>query len=400
MNSQTNQANPNNKPGYRRARKIAIVGGGMIAQVHWRAAILAGAAVAGVLGRTPEDSAAMAAKWGCETAFGSIEELVSRQDIEVVHICTPNVTHAAYAAAALEAGKSVICEKPLATTVVDASRLADLARKCLAHGQVAAVPFVYRYYPVVREIRARLQAGDLGEVLSIHGSYLQDWMLSKTAGWRVDPLIGGQSRAFADIGSHWFDLVEWVIGQRVESLVAQTSIAVAERKWEPGPSFGADRVNAVGDDGNLGEAFPVTTEDTAMVLAHLGSGAVAAATISQVSAGRKNRLWFEIDASRCSAVFNQEHPETVWFGGTTSSEVFTRSPIAGAPEQRRLSQLPAGHPQGFAQCFEAFVADVYSACDGINAEGLPTFEDGLRAAQITNAVLSSEKSHQWQEVSQ
>lgn len=371
-----------------RARRVAIIGGGMIAQVHRRAAVLAGADLVAVLGRNRQESAVIAGRWGVEHACGDLDELLGL-GVDVVHVCTPNATHPGYALAVLAAGSSVICEKPIATDTATAARMAAAARDARAAGRVAAVPFVYRYHPVVREIRARRLAGRLGETFAIHGSYLQDWMLPPDVGnWRVDPDFGGRSRAFADIGAHWFDLVEWVSGERLATVAAQTTIAVPERA-AAGRTFGP-----AGD----GPRVPVTTEDIAMVMARTAAGVPVSATISQVSAGRKNRLWFELDGSDHSAVFDQENPESVWFGGLAASELFVRGADVGSPEQRRLNQLPQGHPQGYAQCFEAFVADAYLASQGVDVDGLPTFEDGLRAARITDAVMESAATDRWVEV--
>ena len=371
-------------------RRVAIIGGGMIAQVHRRAALLAGAEIVGVLGSSAEESAAIAARWGVRHACRSLGELLDL-DADVVHVCTPNATHPDYALAVLEAGSSVICEKPIATDPATAERMAAAARAARAEGRVAAVPFVYRFHPTVREIRARRLAGELGELFAIHGSYLQDWMLPADVGnWRVDPASGGRSRAFADIGAHWVDLVEWVSGEHLASVSAQTSIAVPERA-RIGATFG-------GSGSGEGPRVAVTTEDVAMLIGRTASGVPVSTTVSQVAAGRKNRLWFELDGASGSAVFNQEQPESVWFGGLGSSEIFVRGGDVGSPEQRRLNQLPQGHPQGYAQCFEAFVADAYLASRGVDVDGLPTFEDGLRAVRVTEAVLDSAEKERWVEV--
>ncbi|WP_240796550.1 Gfo/Idh/MocA family oxidoreductase [Streptomyces sp. RFCAC02] len=369
--------------------RVAILGLGMIGEVHRRAALLAGAEVTGVLGRDPGRTRATADAWGVPTVYRSVEE-VAAGDADIVHVCTPNATHAPYALALLAAGgKHVVCEKPLGTTVAEAEAMAEAAR---GTGVVTAVPFVYRYHPVVREIRARRLAGDLGTPYALHGSYLQDWLLSPGAtSWRVDPAAGGASRAFADIGSHWFDLVEWVSGERVASLVADTRIAVPERPAGSVASFSGD---APADAGRVA----VTTEDMALVMGRTANGVPVSATISQVAAGRKNRLWFELDGSGGSAVFDQENPESAWFGTATGAEIFLRDPGAGAAEQRRLATLPPGHAQGYAQCFESFVADTYAVVRGEEREGLPTFEDGLRAARLTEAVLRSAVERNWTEV--
>ncbi|WP_208025760.1 Gfo/Idh/MocA family protein [Amycolatopsis acidicola] len=345
--------------------RAAILGTGMIGEVHRRAALLAGAEVVGAMASTPERSVEVAARWG--TAPVSLEDLAVLAP-DVVHVCSPNGVHAEHVEAAVAAGAHVICEKPLAVGVDAAEWLARLAE-----GRVATVPFVYRFHPLVREIRARVVAGEFGRWQLLHGSYLQDWLLSPSAtSWRVDSAAGGPSRAFADIGSHWCDLMEFVTGERIESVTAATAITVPERA-----------------------GGKVDTEDAATVVFRTVSGVLGSVTVSQVAAGRKNRLWFEFDGASRSAVFDQENPETVWLGSEASAEILARDPGRGSGEQRRLSSLPPGHVQGYAQCFENFVADTYAVIGGEHRDGLPTFADGVRSARIVDAVIESARSGQW-----
>jgi predicted dehydrogenase len=369
-------------------RGVAILGAGMIGEVHRRAAILAGADVVGVLASKPERSRAVAEKWGT-APYSSLDEVLGDDRVDVVHICTPNATHASFAEAALRAGKHVVCEKPLGIALDEAERLATAAAET---GLVATVPFVYRYHPIVRELRDRRIAGEFGALNLLHGSYLQDWMLDPDASsWRVDPELGGASRAFADIGSHWCDLVQWVSGEDFADVLAQLSIAVPTRPAGSARSF-------AGPARDGGERAEVRTEDSAVLLLRTAAGVLGSATISQVAAGRKNRLWFELDGSLGSAAFDQENPETAWLGGTEVNRTLVRDIGSGSPEQQRLSVLPAGHAQGYAQCFEAFVADTYAAIDGGDPVGLPTFSDGLRSARIVDAVLRSARNGSWTKV--
>ncbi|MEU5848415.1 Gfo/Idh/MocA family protein [Saccharopolyspora shandongensis] len=369
-------------------RGVAILGAGMIGDVHRRAAILAGAEVVGVLASSPQRSQQVAAGWGV-AAYQDLAEVLADDRVDVVHVCTPNATHAPFAEAALRAGKHVICEKPLGISTAEAERMTAAAAES---GLVAAVPFVYRYHPVVREIRARRQAGEFGAWNLLHGSYLQDWMLSPDASsWRVDPELGGPSRAFADIGSHWCDLVQWISGETFTDVLAELSIVVPARPAAAGPTF-------AGPTEVTGDRVEVSTEDSAALLLRTAAGVLGSATISQVAAGRKNRLWFELDGALGSAVFDQEEPERIWLGGADGNRILVRDPEHGSPEQRRLSKLPAGHAQGYAQCFEAFVADTYAAIDGGSPEGLPTFEDGLRSARLVDAVLRSARNRSWTKV--
>jgi len=365
---------------------IAIVGTGMIGAVHRRAALLAGADIRGVAASSAQRARDVAQAWGVPRAYRDIEEVVADPQVQVVHVCTPNHLHRPMAQAALEAGKHVVCEKPLATTLEDARALAALAS---ANALVATVPFVYRYHPVVREARARIAHGDLGPLHLIHGSYLQDWLLDPASNnWRVDPALGGASRVFADIGSHWCDLVEWVSGERFAEVSAAFDTVIAERSTDTGQSF---TTAAAG-----GAMQAVTSEDVAAAMFRTGAGTLASLTVSQVSAGRHNRLWFEIDGARASVAFNQEDAERLWIGQPDQREdVFVRGPGAGSAEQRRLSLLPAGHAQGYGHCFEAFVADTYRAIEGERPDGLPTFEDGVRSALIVDRVITSARTRAW-----
>lgn len=369
--------------------RVAILGAGMIGQVHRRASLLAGAEVVGVLTGTPDGTREVAKQWAVRP-FGSIDDVVNA-DVDVVHICTPNKSHVPFAVAAMESGKHVICEKPLGLTVDEAQRAVEVAA---ATGKINAMPFAYRFHPMVREMRQRVSHGSFGPVNLIHGSYLQDWMLSPTAtSWRVDPSLGGASRAFGDIGSHWCDLAEWVTGDRIDTLTATTSIAVPARPSATAASFSTPHDSRA-------PLLDVVTEDIAMILFRTRKGVSGSATISQVAAGRKNRLWLEVDGASSSAVFDQENPEHLWIGTEAGATILNRDPNFGSAEQRRLSDLPAGHSQGYAQCFEHFVADAYAAIQakerGTEApSGLPTFLDGLRAAQISKAMLHSAKTGEW-----
>jgi predicted dehydrogenase len=285
----------------------------------------------------------------------------------------------------------VICEKPLATDASQAEALVELAA---AAEQQAAVPFVYRYYPTVREARERVRAGTSGPVRLIHGTYLQDWLLKPTDdNWRVEEHLGGASRAFADIGSHWCDLAEFVSGHRITRLCARTMTALPERiKTEAHAAF--QSVN-----GN-GTARPVGTEDAAIVQFETDRGAVGSTVISQISAGRKNRLWLEVDAGEEALAFNQEEPESLWLGRREAATLIKRDPEHLSAAAQRYAVLPPGHPQGYADCFDAFVAEVYDAvANGASADGLPVFADGLRAARLTDAVLLSSREDRWVDVS-
>src|SRR4051794_27676654 len=369
--------------------RVGIIGAGFIGAVHARSARLNGARVVGVAASTPQRAELGAARLGADRGFPSAEALVEAPDVDVVHVCAPNHLHASLALRALDAGKHVICEKPLATSAEEARELHDAAA---GSGRLGAVPFVYRYYATVREARARIDAGEAGAVQLVHGTYLQDWLLSpEDDNWRVDAALGGASRAFADIGSHWCALAEFVTGHRIARLSAQTRTAVAERRHDPTRA-------AFGGASDNGELRAVDTEDIALVQFETARGAVGSLVVSQVSAGRKNRLWLEVDGTEAAAAFDQEDPEVLWWGRRDAATLVRRDPAALSPAAARLAFLPPGHPQGYADCFDLFVADAYAGITGDAPDGLPGFADGLRAVRLTEAVLESARAERWVDV--
>lgn len=379
--------------------RVAIAGAGMVARLHLDAARRAGARVVGVCASTPERGKAAAERFGLERSFDSAEELVASDAADVVHICTPNASHFPLAELALRAGKHVICEKPLATAGDEADALVELARDS---GLIAAVPFVYRYHPMAAEARARVRGGFVGDVRLIHGHYLQDWLSEPSDNnWRVDPRQGGASRAFADIGSHWCDLVEWVSGHRISELIAEAQTVLPVR-------YGSGRVTFTAAGSSAGEDEPrgtaVTTEDAVQVLFRTDRGASGTLTVSQVSPGRKNRLWFEIDGAGASLAFDQENPESLFAGSRAGNARLLRDSTLLSPEAARLSVLPPGHSMGYADCFAGFVADVFAAIRAGSstvrdcAPAFPTFGDAARTVRLTEAVLRSARSRSWIEV--
>lgn len=349
--------------------RAGFIGGGFMARVHSRAARVAGADLSAIASSTPERAAAAAQILGVEHSFADAAALVGG-DSDVVHICTPNATHAPLASLAIAAGKHVICEKPLATTLADAR---DLQAAAAQHGVVAAVPFVYRYHPMVREARARIAAGEIGTLLTVDCGYLQDWMLlPDDDDWRATTADGGSSRAFADIGSHLCDLLEFVTGERIVRLTARTRRVYDERG-----------------------GHAVANEDVVAILAELESEAIGTLLISQMAAGRKNALTLELHGASSSVRFDQERPEELWIGGRDSNQQLFRDPSTAHPGVGRYSLVPSGHAQGYQDAFNAFVADAYAAIHGAEPDGLPTFADGVRAAQLTEAVLRAAEVERW-----
>lgn len=357
--------------------RAAIVGTGFIAGVHAHAVRAAGGEVVAVLGSSPARTADAVPSLGAHRGAGNLAELLAASDIDIVHVCTPNRVHTEMASAVLAAGKHVVCEKPLATSVADAQRLTDRAHEA---GLVASVPFVYRFYASVREARSRIVRDIGGPLWLLHGSYLQDWLSAADAtNWRMDPALGGASRAFGDIGVHWCDLMEFTTGHRIIRLAARMGAAFGQRRGGAGPA-------------------DVGTEDGAVVAFETDRGAMGSVVVSQVTPGRKNRLWFSFDGPDASYSFDQEIPENLWIGGREQNVVLMRGTELFGQPSSTYSRLPAGHPQGYQDAFNAYVEDVHAAVAGDVPDGLPTFADGLRAAVLTQAVVDAASSQTWVEV--
>jgi predicted dehydrogenase len=260
----------------------ALIGSGFMGSVHSRALRAAGIEMSGVLSSSSEKSKIAAQELGIQRAYKNLDELLEDEAVNLVHILTPNNTHAELISRALEAGKNIVCEKPLVTSSSEALSLTQTAAEL---GLVGAVPFVYRYHPMARQARYRVSKGDLGRILSIKGQYLQDWLLDQNeTNWRVSEQAGGPSRAFADIGIHLCDLVEFVSGQKIVRLVSSLNTAYPSRA------------------GN-----PVSTEDMVAVMAELEGGGLLSLMVSQVAAGHKNALSIELHGSSEALRFEQEN---------------------------------------------------------------------------------------------
>jgi predicted dehydrogenase len=362
--------------------KAAVVGTGFIGVVHVEALRRLGIEVVGIVGSSPERAAEKARTAGLPAPYPSFEAMLADPAVEVVHLTTPNRLHYEEAKAALAAGKHVVCEKPLA---MDSTETAELLRLAEQSGLVHAVNFNIRFYAQCQEAHERVRAGEIGDVRLISGSYLQDWLLLDTDwNWRLDPAEGGSLRAVGDIGSHWLDLVQFITGRRVEAVMADLTTFIPVRHQPTGPveTF---------SDGAGGETVETTmeTEDTAGILLRLSGGARAVLTVSQVSAGRKNRLSWEIDGSASALGWHSEAPEELWIGHR------------GRPNELLLNErgdYPPGHAEGFPDTFKQLYRAVYGAvaAGGSPAEpDYPTFADGHEEALIADAIARSHAEQRW-----
>jgi predicted dehydrogenase len=372
--------------------RAGVVGTGFIGVVHVEALRRLGVDVAGIVGSTPERARAKAATYPLPPVYPSYEALLADDSIDVVHLTTPNALHYEQVRAALGAGKHVVCEKPLGVDSGQTAELLDLARRS---GLVHATNFNIRFYPHCQQARAMVKDGAIGDVRLVTGSYLQDWLLYETDwNWRLDPARGGPLRAVADIGSHWVDLLSFVTGRRVAAVMADLTTFLPVRYEPAGPVE-----TFAGGDGPEGVAREVVTEDAAGVLLRFDDGARGAFTVSQVSAGRKNALSFEIDGSSTSLAWRSEMPEELWIGHRDRpNELLLRDPSLLAPRAAGATSHPGGHAEGFPDTFKELYRAVYRAIETGRPgteEDYPTFAAGHDEALIGEAIARSAREGTW-----
>lgn len=375
--------------------KTAISGAGFIGPAHIEALRrLPDVEVIGLLHFDKASSIEKAAQLGLAKGYGSFDELIGDPEVECVHICTPNNMHFDQAKKALLAGKHVVCEKPLAVSVPQAEELVALAKQT---GKVNAVHFNLRYYPLVRQMRIMRERGELGEVYSIIGSYLQDWLFYNTDyNWRLEPEISGDSRAIADIGSHLLDVLEYITGLRISAVMADFNTVHKTRKkpLKPVETY-AGKMLAPEDYADV----PINTEDFASVMLRFDNGHKGNVTVSQVSAGRKNRLSLEIAGAKQTFGWCSETPNELWLGRRdTANQVLMRDPSLMYPEARAIVSFPGGHNEGFPDTSKQMFKEVYAAIKAgapPASPAYPTFADGLRELVICERVLESNRQQAW-----
>lgn len=371
----------------------AVVGTGFIGVVHVEALRRLGVRVHGVVGSSRERAAARSLELGLPPAYESFEAMLDDPRVEVVHITSPNHLHHQQARAALQAGKHVVCEKPLAMTSQLSAELVQVAE---ASGRVHAVNFNFRFYPVLQHVRGLIEHDELGSVRLVTGHYLQDWLLLDTDwNWRLEPQLGGDLRAVADIGSHWMDLTTFLTGKRITSVMADLATFIKTRRQPTGSveTFATDRNEQT-------VTREIHTEDCATILLRYEGGTRGALTVSQVSPGRKNSLIFEIDGAESAAGWNSERPDELWIGHRgRPNEVILRDPAIMNARGRKTTYLPGGHAEGFADTFRALYAAVYAAvAAGGAGDGYPTFADGHDEMLVCEAVARSAREDRWIDV--
>jgi predicted dehydrogenase len=347
--------------------------------------------VAVAAANSPE-AAAFAKSIGVERSTADYRDLLAESEIDAVHVCTPNALHFPVAKAALQAGKAVLCEKPLSMTVAEAQEMVDLAEEknlpnCVNHN--------LRFYPVVQQIRRMIEAGDLGEILVVQGTYSQDWLLYDTDyNWRIEKAANGALRVVGDIGSHWMDLVQHLTGLEITALCADLQIVHKTRK-KPKKSIQTFAGKTLRPEDY--DEVPIETEDFGAVLLHLGDRARGAYTVSQVNAGCKNRFQMEIFGTKCGVIWNQERPDELWIGHRNSpNQIILKDPSLLYPEAAKYADLPGGHSEGYddthKQIFRRFYAKVADPSAPVD---YPTFADGLHGMKLLQKVIESNEKRGW-----
>jgi predicted dehydrogenase len=374
--------------------RVGIVGTGFAASSHLDAlARIRGVEVAGVVGSSEDRARVAADRLGVERVFPDLDALLDDGSIDAIHNCTPNHLHADVTLASLAAGKHVLSEKPLAMDSAQAGHLVDAAR---ASDRVTGVCFNYRHFPLVQQIRAMVRGGTDGRVHFVLGSYLQDWLLHREDwNWRLESAKAGSTRAMGDIGSHWVDTVEHVLGDRVSEVMADLG-RVHDQRLRP-----AGEVETFARSDGDRVRVQVDTDDFGSVLLRFQGGARGSFAVSQVSPGRKNRLTFQVDVAEASFSWDQEEPNRLWIGRRDeANRDLVRDPSLLEARAAALTHYPAGHQEGWPDAFRNLFDDFYAAIRS-RKQGQPheptfcSFEEARHVAQVIEAIAQSHRNGSW-----
>jgi predicted dehydrogenase len=351
-----------------------------------------------LVGRDADRAAEAAARLGWAESSADWREVVAREDVDVVDICTPGDSHAEIAIAALRAGKHVLCEKPLANTVAEAEEMAAAAAAARDHGVRAMVGFTYRRVPAIGLARRLVAEGRIGEVRHVRAQYLQDWIADPEAplSWRLDKARAG-SGALGDIGAHIVDLTQFITGDRIVELAGRLETFVKERPYAAGSTAGS-----LGGGGTSAERGPVTVDDAASFLATFRSGAMGVFEATRFATGRKNAIRIEVNGSLGSLAFDFEDMNVLeYFDAREDAELAGfRRILATEPGHPYVAAWwPPGHGLGYEHGFTHQVVDLVEAIAG-GTDPVPSFDDGLQVQRVLAAVEASSDSRSWQEIAE
>ncbi|WP_116125867.1 Gfo/Idh/MocA family protein [Lewinella sp. IMCC34183] len=372
---------------------VAVAGAGFIGPVHVEGIRRLGIRVKGLLGKDLAESQSACKQLNLDHPYGSYEELLADDEIDAVHLAVPNVLHYSMVKKALAAGKHVMCEKPLAMTSKEGAELLELAKnsnlKC-------GVNYNLRFYPINLEVKDRLAAADT-RIFAVTGSYMQDWLLYDTDyNWRVLAEQGGALRAVSDIGTHWLDLVHFLTGLEAEAVLADLTTVHKQRKRPIGEvsSFTNDA-----EKEQATETIDVTTDDCASILFKFRGGARGQLFVSQISAGHKNQLKYDIATQQAAYEWNSERPNELLIGKRgEANQLLMKDPGLMTGTAAPYVNYPGGHNEGFPdtfkQCFRAFYNDILGNTPA--GESLyASFEDGHRELVLCDAILESHEKQGW-----
>ncbi len=382
--------------------RVGVIGVGFIGRIHIEALRRLGyVEVEALVSRDQKKADALAAELSVPRAYSRYEDLFRDREIDAVHITTVNNLHFPLARQAMEAGKHVMCDKPLAMNSREAAELVRIARRT---GVVHGITHCMRYYPLVKQARSMVRAGEIGDVRLVHGHYLQDWLFLETDwNWRLISETSGGSRAVADIGTHWMDMVQHITGQKIAAVCADLTTFIPVRK-RPKREVATFVVQQLGP-GDY-EDTPIDTEDHGTIMLKFSGGAKGALVVCQTCAGRKNYIHWEINGSKKTLEWNGEQPNHMWIGerGRVNGE-FIKDPAMFHPEAARYAGAPCGLGEGYLDTFKNIFADMYGwiregrPMDAAQAD-FPTFVTGLQELTVVDAILESQaKKGRWVEVS-
>ncbi|OGV96673.1 dehydrogenase [Microgenomates group bacterium RBG_16_45_19] len=373
---------------------VGLAGAGFIGAAYVESLRRSGIQVLGLAENTREKAHQKAVELGIPRSYASLDDMLGDPDIDVVHLATPNHLHYSQVMAALQAGKHVICEKPLAMNTDESAEMVKLAAE---RGLVNVVDYNIRMYPLVQQARSMVQNGEIGELFILQGSYMQDWLLLPTDwNWRLESELGGTLRAVSDIGSHWLDLITFITGLRVEEVCADLKVIHPTRK-KPTIALETFSGKLLTPEDYIDQ--PIYNEDYGSILLHYENGTHGILTVSQVSSGRKNRLFFEINGSISSLVWDSENPNELWIGHRAApNQILLKDPALLSPQARGTASYPGGHSEGFPDTFKQLFIKVYNyilAGDYTKTPDFPTFADGHYEMQVCEGIEHSAKEGKW-----
>ncbi len=372
------------------AIKVGVIGIGFIGRVHVEQLKRIGSIdVVAIVNDI--NAKEIAKELSVDKYYSDYKEMIDNEKLDCVHICTPNFTHYEIAMYAMERNINVVCEKPMAINHKEALEMTAYARE---KGLVNAINYHCRFYPMIYQMKKMRENGELGEIYSVNGGYLQDWLFFKNDyNWRLISKFGGMSRAFSDIGTHWIDSVKFISGMTIKSLFADLTTFHKTRKKPKGP---VNSFEKAGENSDAYEEYQVDTEDYAVVLFRFENGAIASCNISQMFAGKKNQMQIGIAGSKSSVMWNSEKINSLWIGRKDKPNMeLVKDLSLMDPETAKAQSYPGGHVEGFGDAFKHNFIQIYKAIGGEEYKSFATFEDGAYEMYLVDKIIESNEKKAW-----